>query len=280
MTIDEIYKNLAEDILANGVDSPDRTGTGTLSVFGRQYRYDLSKGFPLLTTKKVHFKSVKGELLWMLSGSTNNNDLLKLGVTIWNEWANPDGDLPHIYGKQWRRWESPELKKTVEEFPPSASNMTHVEIDQIKRVIESIKNNPSDRGHIVSAWNVADLDKMALRPCHCFFQFYVRNGKLSCQLYQRSADFFLGVPFNIASYALLTHIIAKETDLIPGEFIHTFGDLHIYKNHIDQVKTQIQRNPYPPPKVLIKNSLDKMSMDDIELLEYKSHPKIEGKVSV
>lgn len=268
------YHDMLEYILANGVESEDRTGTGTLSVFGYQNRYDLSKGFPLVTTKKVHWKSVVVELLWFLRGDTNVKWLNENGCTIWNEWADEKGDLGPVYGKQWRCWEFME---------PNGSVVSRAWMDQIENVIEQIETNPNDRGIIVSAWNVAKLDEMALRPCHCLFQFYVRNGKLSCQLYQRSADAFLGVPFNIASYALLTHMIAQVCNLEVGEFVHTFGDLHIYKNHIEQVKLQLTREPRPLPLLVLDESIkniDDFKIDDIVISGYDPHPAIKGEVAV
>lgn len=263
------YHELLFYILENGVESEDRTGTGTLSVFGYQNRYDLSKGFPLVMTKRVHWKSVVVELLWFLRGDTNVKWLNDNGCTIWNEWADSKGDLGPIYGYQWRNWRN-------ETFGSSFH-------DQIETAIEQIKNNPNDRGIIVSAWNVADLEEMALRPCHCLFQFYVRNGKLSCQLYQRSADAFLGIPFNIASYALLTHMVAQICNLQAGEFVHTFGDLHIYKNHLPQVALQLTRDPRPLPTLVLNKEItdiDKFTIDDIGLSGYDPHPTIKGDVAV
>ncbi|RIH65663.1 thymidylate synthase [Mariniphaga sediminis] len=261
------YLHLLETILENGVEKKDRTGTGTTSMFGHQMRFDLSKGFPLVTTKKLHLKSIIHELLWFLTGDTNIKYLQENGVRIWNEWADENGDLGHIYGYQWRSWPTPDGKH----------------IDQISNVIDSIKNNPESRRHIVSAWNVGELDKMNLPPCHILFHFYVANGKLSCLLYQRSADVFLGVPFNIASYALLTMMMAQVTDLQPGDFIHTLGDVHIYSNHMEQVKLQLTREPYPLPTMKInpevKNIFD-FTYNDFELSGYQSHPHIKGKVAV
>ncbi len=272
------YHDMLEYILANGVESEDRTGTGTISVFGYQNRYDLSKGFPLVTTKRVHWKSVVVELLWFLRGDTNVKWLNDNGCTIWDEWADYNGDLGPVYGKQWRDWSTwtwlPDDTWFIE---PKGF------IDQIANVIEQIKTNPNDRGIIVSAWNVAELEEMALRPCHCLFQFYVRNGKLSCQLYQRSADAFLGVPFNIASYALLTHMIAQVCDLKVGEFVHTFGDLHIYKNHLEQVKLQLTREPRPLPLLVLNGAIkdiDDFALDDIMISGYDPHPAIKGEVAV
>ena len=261
------YLHLLDTILKNGTEKGDRTGTGTISVFGHQMRFDLSEGFPVVTTKKLHLKSIIHELLWFLSGDTNVRYLQDNGVRIWNEWADENGELGHIYGYQWRSWPTPDGKH----------------IDQISQVIDSIKNNPNSRRHIVSAWNVGELDKMNLPPCHILFQFYVAGGKLSCQLYQRSADVFLGVPFNIASYALLTLMVAQVTGLQPGDFVHTFGDVHIYSNHIEQVKLQLTREPYPLPTMKInpdvKNIFD-FKYDDFELVGYQSHPHIKGKVAV
>lgn len=261
------YLDLLQHILDNGVYKEDRTGTGTISVFGYQTRFDLSKGFPLLTTKKLHLKSIIYELLWFLSGDTNAKTLQDNGVRIWNEWADPDGSLGHIYGYQWRSW--PDYKGGS--------------VDQITEAVETIKHNPDSRRIIVSAWNVADIPNMNLPPCHAFFQFYVANGKLSCQLYQRSADSFLGVPFNIASYALLTMMMAQVTGLEAGDFVHTFGDLHIYTNHIEQVKLQLSREPYPLPQMKInpevKNIFD-FKYNDFELVGYQSHPHIKGEVAV
>lgn len=264
---DQTYHQLLQRVLDEGIESDDRTGTGTLSVFGTQSRYDLTKGFPLLTTKKVHFKSVAVELLWFLSGGCNVNQLHEHGVTIWDEWAGPGGNLGPVYGMQWRQWP----------FDDSES------IDQIWRVIKQIKEDPTSRRLIVSAWNVAALDEMALPPCHLLFQFYVRDGKLSCQLYQRSADLFLGVPFNIASYALLTHMIAQVTGLGVGEFIHTIGDAHIYKNHLDQVKEQLGREGRHAPKLFLNltvKDIDEFTMKDIVMHNYKPHPAIKAPVAV
>ncbi|SHF55238.1 thymidylate synthase [Mariniphaga anaerophila] len=261
------YLNLLETILENGVRKEDRTGTGTISVFGHQMRFPLSEGFPMVTTKKLHLKSIVHELLWFLAGDTNIKYLQDNGVRIWNEWADENGDLGHIYGYQWRSWPTPNGKH----------------IDQIINVVESIKNNPDSRRHLVSAWNVGELDQMNLPPCHILFQFYVADGKLSCQLYQRSADVFLGVPFNIASYALLTLMMAQVTGLEPGDFVHTLGDVHIYLNHIEQVKLQLTREPYSLPTMKInpevKNIFD-FKYDDFELVGYQSHPSIKGKVAV
>lgn len=261
------YLDLLEDVLQQGVEKADRTGTGTISVFGRQMRFDLNAGFPLLTTKKLHLKSIIYELLWFLRGDTNVKYLQEHGVRIWNEWADEEGNLGPIYGEQWRSW-------------PNHAGGT---IDQLAQVIEEIKRNPDSRRLIVSAWNPADLPKMALAPCHCLFQFYVHDGRLSCQLYQRSADLFLGVPFNIASYALLTMMIAQVTDLKLGDFVHTFGDVHIYNNHLEQVKLQLTREPYPLPQLKINphvKDIDQFNYADFELVNYQAHPHIKGIVSV
>jgi thymidylate synthase len=261
------YLELLDHILQNGESKNDRTGTGTLSVFGYQMRFDLSKGFPLVTTKKLHIRSIVYELLWFLSGDTNIRYLNDNGVSIWNEWADNNGDLGPVYGKQWRSWSSP-------------NNET---IDQISNLLVNIRKNPDSRRHIISAWNVSDVEHMALPPCHCLFQFYVSNNKLSCHLYQRSADVFLGVPFNIASYALLTHMIAHVSNLKVGDFIHTFGDAHIYTNHIEQVKIQLQRKPMNLPKIELNNSVNNLfdfQYDDIKIIDYESHPHIKAKVAV
>ncbi|KLN62623.1 thymidylate synthase [Kiloniella spongiae] len=261
------YLDLMKDVLENGTDKGDRTGTGTRSVFGRQIRFDLSQGFPLMTTKKLHLKSVIHELLWFLSGDTNIKYLKDNGVRIWDEWADENGDLGPVYGHQWRSWPTPD----------------GTTVDQITGLMKQIKNNPDSRRHIVSAWNVAEVDNMALPPCHSLFQFYVAEGRLSCQLYQRSADVFLGVPFNIASYALLTCMITQQADLEPGDFVHTFGDAHIYSNHFEQVKTQLQREPLKLPSLRIKRKPDSIfdyTFDDFDILDYEAHPHIAGKVSV
>jgi thymidylate synthase len=261
------YLNLLKHILENGVKKEDRTGTGTISTFGYQMRFNLQEGFPLITTKKIHLKSIIYELLWFLKGDTNVKYLKDNGVRIWNEWADENGDLGHIYGYQWRSW--PDY------------NGGH--IDQITQVLETIKNNPESRRIIVSTWNVADLPNMNLPPCHAFFQFYVIEGKLSCQLYQRSADSFIGVPFNIASYALLTMMMAQVTGLEPGDFVHSFGDLHIYTNHLEQVKIQLSREPYPLPQMKINpnvKSIFGFNYDDFELVNYQAHPHIKGDVAV
>ncbi|HPR61656.1 MAG TPA: thymidylate synthase [Prolixibacteraceae bacterium] len=261
------YLDLLQHVLDNGIRKDDRTGTGTISTFGYQMRFNLQEGFPVVTTKKLHLKSIIHELLWFLKGDTNAKYLQDNGVRIWNEWADEDGDLGHIYGFQWRSW--PDYKGGS--------------VDQITEVVNMIKNNPDSRRIIVSAWNVADLPNMNLPPCHAFFQFYVANGKLSCQLYQRSADSFLGVPFNIASYALLTMMMAQVCDLEPGDFVHTFGDLHIYTNHLEQVKLQLSREPYPLPQMKINpnvKSIFDFKYDDFELVNYQAHPHIKGEVAV
>ena len=261
------YHDLLTRILDEGVGKPDRTGTGTLSVFGHQMRFDLADGFPVVTTKKIHLRSVIAELFWFLRGSTNVEWLRERGVTIWDEWADAAGELGPIYGYQWRSW------------PTAAGG----HIDQIARVVESIRTNPDSRRHIVSAWNVADVDDMALPPCHTLFQFYVADGKLSCQLYQRSADVFLGVPFNIASYALLTHIVAQVTDLQPGDFVHTLGDAHLYTNHIEQARLQLEREPRPLPRLRLnpdRAALDEFDLEDVEVVDYDPHPLIRAPISV
>ena len=261
------YHQMLRHILQNGAVKTDRTGTGTISVFGYQNRYDLSQGFPLVTTKKVHLKSIIHELLWFLAGDTNVRYLQQNGVRIWNEWADPDGNLGHIYGYQWRSWPTPDGRH----------------IDQISEVIDQIRRTPDSRRLIVSAWNVGELDVMNLPPCHAFFQFYVRDGKLSLQLYQRSADSFLGVPFNIASYALLTMMVAQVTGLQPGEFIHTFGDLHLYLNHREQAELLLSRTPRPLPRMLlnpeVKNIFD-FRYGDFTLVGYDPYPAIRAEVSV
>lgn len=259
------YLDLLKKVKDTGKPKGDRTGTGTLSVFGHQMRFDLQESFPLLTTKKIHFKSVAYELLWFLQGETNIKYLKENGVSIWDEWADENGDLGPVYGKQWRKWK--------------AADGMH---DQISQVIEQIKSNPNSRRHIVSAWNVGDIPSMALPPCHILFQFYVQDGKLSCQLYQRSADIFLGVPFNIASYALLTHMIANVCDLEVGDFVHTLGDAHLYTNHLAQAEEQLSRTPLEPPqiKVATKSSIDFYEFEDFELLNYQHHPHIPAIVAV
>ncbi len=261
------FHELMRHVLDHGAKKSDRTGTGTLSVFGYQMRFDLSEGFPLVTTKKLHLKSIIYELLWFISGNTNNQWLKERGVSIWDEWAAPDGDLGPVYGYQWRSWPAP--------------NGQH--IDQIKEIIQTIKTNPDSRRIIVSAWNVADIPKMALAPCHAFFQFYVADGKLSCQLYQRSADIFLGVPFNIASYALLTHMVAQQCNLDVGDFIWTGGDCHLYSNHLEQVELQLSRTPYPLPQLKIHRKPDSIfdyQFEDFEIVGYESHPHIKAPVAV
>ncbi|HRH25254.1 MAG TPA: thymidylate synthase [Candidatus Paceibacterota bacterium] len=261
------YHDLLKHILENGTDKSDRTGTGTRSVFGYQMRFDLQKGFPLLTTKKLHLKSIIYELLWFLAGDTNTKYLKDNGVKIWDEWADENGNLGPVYGKQWRSWEGADGQV----------------VDQISELIEQIKKNPDSRRLIVSAWNVVDLPKMALMPCHCLFQFYVANNKLSCQLFQRSADVFLGVPFNIASYALLTMMIAQVTNMFPGDFVHTFGDVHIYSNHMEQVKLQLSREPFPLPTMLIDPEVKDIfafKYKDFVLKNYQYHPAIKAPVAV
>jgi thymidylate synthase len=261
------YEDFLKHVLENGTKKTDRTGTGTISVFGGQLRFDLAESFPLVTSKKVHWKSVAHELLWFLKGDTNIQYLKDHKIKIWDAWADENGDLGPVYGKQWREWEAPNGKK----------------IDQIQYVLDTLKNNPDSRRIIVNAWNVGELNDMALTPCHCLFQFYVADGKLSCQLYQRSADLFLGVPFNIASYALLTLMIAKEVGLEPGEFIHTFGDAHIYSNHFEQVKEQLSREPRPYPKVKLnpdKKSVFDYLYEDFEVIGYDPHPRISAPIAV
>jgi thymidylate synthase len=261
------YLDLLDHVLKNGTEKSDRTGTGTISVFGYQMRFNLDDGFPVLTTKKLHLKSIIHELLWFISGDTNTNYLIDNSVKIWNEWADREGNLGPVYGYQWRSWPADGGKK----------------IDQLINVINSIKKSPDSRRHIVSAWNVGELDKMALPPCHILFQFYVADGKLSCQLYQRSADIFLGVPFNIASYALFTHMVARVTGLRPGDFVHTLGDAHIYLNHIEQVKLQLSREPYKLPVMEINpevNDILKFRYEDFTLTGYLAHPNIKGDISV
>jgi len=261
------YLELLERVLTHGARKDDRTGTGTLSVFGHQMRFDLAQGFPLLTTKKLHLKSIIHELLWFLRGDTNVGYLRERGVTIWDEWADEHGDLGPVYGAQWRAWAAADGRR----------------IDQISRVVEDIKRNPDSRRLIVSAWNVADIERMALPPCHALFQFYVANGRLSCQLYQRSADIFLGVPFNIASYALLTMMIAHVTGLKYGEFVHTLGDAHLYSNHLDQTRLQLSRTPRAAPTMRLnpeRASLFEFEYDDFELLNYDPHPAIKAPVAV
>jgi len=261
------YLDLMRHVRDNGAERTDRTGTGTLSVFGHQMRFDLNAGFPLVTTKKIHMKSVIYELLWFLRGDTNIKYLNDNGVSIWNEWADSDGDLGPVYGHQWRSWPAPDGSR----------------IDQIRNLLDQIQNRPDSRRLIVSAWNVADVDTMALPPCHCLFQFYVADGKLSCQLYQRSADIFLGVPFNIASYALLTMMVAQVANLEVGEFIHTFGDAHLYLNHLEQADAQLERTPYPLPQLTLNPDVDDLfafDYDDFKLDGYRFHPHIPAKVAV
>jgi len=259
------YLDLLKKVKDSGKPKGDRTGTGTLSIFGHQMRFNLQESFPLLTTKKIHFKSVAYELLWFLKGDTNIKYLKDNGVSIWDEWADENGNLGPVYGKQWRKWKSEDIF-----------------YDQIESVIKQIKNNPNSRRHIVSAWNVADIPSMALAPCHILFQFYVQDGKLSCQLYQRSADVFLGVPFNIASYALLTHMIANTCDLEVGDFVHTLGDAHLYNNHLDQAEEQLSRSPLKAPQIKVakKDSIDKYVFEDFELIDYQHHPHIPAVVAV
>ena len=261
------YLDLLARIRKTGARKDDRTNTGTLSIFGHQMRFDLAEGFPLVTTKKLHVKSIIHELLWFLQGSTNVRYLNEHGVTIWDEWADENGDLGPVYGRQWRSWPTPDGRH----------------IDQIGKVIESLKRDPDSRRHIVSAWNAGELDKMALSPCHCLFQFYVAEGRLSCQLYQRSADVFLGAPFNIASYALLTEMVAQVTGLEPGEFVHTFGDAHLYLTHLDQADEQLKRIPRAPPRMEINpevRSLFDFAYEDFKLVGYEPHPAISAKVAV
>jgi thymidylate synthase len=260
------YLDLLDHVLTSGTRKGDRTGTGTLSVFGYQLRFDLAAGFPLLTTKKIHLKSVVGELLWFLRGDTNVKWLQDNGITIWDEWADAEGELGPVYGYQWRSWPTPDGRH----------------VDQIAQVIEQIKNNPDSRRHIVNAWNVADIDRMALPPCHTMFQFYVADGRLSCQLYQRSADVFLGVPFNIASYALLTHMVAQVTGLEAGDFVHTLGDAHLYLNHLEQAKLQLTRDPRPLPTLRLthRESIDAYEIADVVLEGYDPHPSIKAPIAV
>jgi thymidylate synthase len=261
------YLQLLRHIREHGVRKTDRTGTGTLSVFGYQARFDLAQGFPLVTTKKLHLKSIVYELLWFLKGDTNVKYLRDHGVTIWDEWADEHGELGPIYGKQWRSWEAPDGKS----------------IDQISRTVDLIRRNPDSRRIIVNAWNVGELEQMSLTPCHAMFQFWVGDGKLSCQLYQRSADVFLGVPFNIASYALLTHMFAQQCDLQPGEFIWTGGDCHLYLNHLEQADEQLQRTPYPPPRLAIKRkppSIFEYQYEDFQILDYQAHPSIKAPIAI
>lgn len=261
------YLDLIRHVQAHGTRKDDRTGTGTISVFGHQMRFDLARGFPLVTTKKLHLKSIIHELLWFLSGDTNIKYLKDNGVSIWDEWADDNGDLGHVYGYQWRNWPTPDGRH----------------IDQISQVIEQIRNTPDSRRLIVSAWNVGEIETMALPPCHAFFQFYVADGRLSCQLYQRSADIFLGVPFNIASYALLTMMIAQVCDLKVGEFVHTLGDAHLYLNHLEQAELQLSRTPYTLPQMLLNpdvTSIFDFKFDDFQLINYEAHPHIKAAVAV
>ncbi|HEY6940736.1 thymidylate synthase [Dokdonella sp.] len=261
------YLELLRHVLDHGADKADRTGTGTRSVFGWQMRYDLAEGFPLVTTKKLHLKSIVHELIWFLRGETNVRYLRQNGVTIWDEWADADGELGPVYGKQWRSWSAPDGRT----------------IDQIAWVVDEIRRNPDSRRLIVSAWNVADLPRMALQPCHTMFQFYVANGRLSCQLYQRSGDIFLGVPFNIASYALLTHMVAQVTGLEPGDFVHTLGDAHLYSNHFEQAREQLAREPRPLPKLVLNpdvRSLFDFRYEDVAIAGYAPHPAIKAPVAV
>ena len=261
------YLDLMRHVLKNGHDKADRTGTGTRSVFGWQMRFDLADGFPMVTTKKLHLKSIVHELLWFLQGDTNIRYLQENGVRIWDEWADENGDLGPVYGKQWRRWETPDGRL----------------IDQISQLVHSLKHNPDSRRHIVSAWNPGDVDSMALPPCHCLFQFYVANGKLSCQLYQRSADIFLGVPFNIASYALLTHMVARVCSLEVGDFVHTLGDAHLYANHLEQARLQLTRTPMSLPSLRLNpgvRAIDAFRFDDITIDAYQSHPSIKAPIAV
>ena len=261
------YLTLLEHILENGVKKSDRTGTGTFSTFGYQMRFDLTEGFPMLTTKKLHLKSIIHELLWFIKGDTNVKYLQENGVKIWDAWADENGELGPVYGKQWRNWIKPNGKS----------------VDQLMRAIDLIKNNPDSRRIIINSWNAGELDEMALTPCHCLFQFYVADGKLSCQLYQRSADTFLGVPFNIASYALFTMMVAQVCNLQVGEFIHSFGDVHLYTNHIEQAKLQLTREPRPMPKMIINSEVNDIldfTYEDFSLIDYDPHPHIKAKVSV
>lgn len=261
------YLDLMKDILDHGSRKTDRTGTGTISVFGRQLRFDLSEGFPLITTKKLHLRSIIYELLWFLKGATNIQYLKDNGVSIWDEWADEHGELGPVYGHQWRSWPAPDGRS----------------IDQISQVINQIKQKPDSRRHIVTAWNPAEVDKMALPPCHALFQFYVADGKLSCQLYQRSADYFLGVPFNIASYALLTYMFAQQCDLQPGDFVWTGGDVHLYANHLEQANLQLSRQPYALPQLNIRRKPDSIfdyKFEDFEILNYQAHPSIKAPIAV
>ncbi len=261
------YLDLLDLVLQQGIERDDRTGTGTKSIFGHQMRFDLGQGFPVLTTKKLHLKSIIHELLWFLKGETNIAYLKEHGVSIWDEWADENGELGPVYGSQWRSWPTPEGRK----------------IDQIALLVQALKNNPHSRRHVVSAWNPAQVEDMALPPCHCLFQFYVADGKLSCQLYQRSADVFLGVPFNIASYALLTLMLAQVTQLEPGDFVHTFGDVHLYLNHVEQAKTQLSRQPKTLPTMKLNEAVTDLfafKYEDFELLDYQPDPHIKAPVAV
>lgn len=266
-TLMQQYLNLLQDLLDNGTKKTDRTGTGTFSVFGRQLRFDLSQGFPVVTTKKLHLRSIIYELLWFLRGDTNIKYLKDNGVSIWDEWADENGNLGPVYGSQWRSWPTPDGRH----------------IDQISQVLQQIKSTPDSRRHIVTAWNPAEVDKMALPPCHALFQFYVADGRLSCQLYQRSADYFLGVPFNIASYALLTEMVAQQCNLKHGEFIWTGGDVHLYSNHLEQAQLQLTRKPFGLPKLVIRrkpDSLFEYQFEDFEIVDYQSHPSIKAPIAV
>ncbi|MFV0406725.1 MAG: thymidylate synthase [Propioniciclava sp.] len=261
------YLDLLQHILDTGVEKSDRTGTGTLSVFGHQLRFDLAEGFPLLTTKKLHTRSIFGELLWFLRGDTNVGWLHQNRITIWDEWADENGDLGPVYGSQWRSWPAPDGRH----------------IDQLAQVVDQLRTDPDSRRHVVVAWNPAQLDQMALPPCHMMFQFYVADGRLSCQMYQRSADVFLGVPFNIASYALLTHMVAQVVGLAPGDFVHTLGDTHLYLNHLDQAREQLTRTPHPLPQLRLNpavTSVDAFELADIEIVNYEPHPSIKAPISV
>lgn len=261
------YLDLLQHVLSTGTEKSDRTGTGTLSTFGYQMRFDLTDGFPALTTKRLHLRSIIGELMWFLRGDTNVRWLQERGISIWDEWADAQGDLGPVYGHQWRSWPTPDGRH----------------IDQIAAVVSSIRANPDSRRHLVSAWNVADVDQMALPPCHTLFQFYVADGRLSCQLYQRSADVFLGVPFNIASYALLTHMVAQVTGLRVGDFVHTLGDAHLYLNHLDQARLQLTRDPRPLPSLRLnpeRTALDEFDLGDVELVGYDAHPSIKAPIAV
>ena len=264
--LEKPYLDLLADILANGVDRPDRTGVGTRGVFGRQMRFDLSRGFPLLTTKTLHRRSIVVELIWFLRGETNVRWLQERGVSIWDEWADAEGELGPVYGRQWRSWAAPDGRV----------------IDQMAALVEGLKRSPESRRHIVTAWNPADVDDMALPPCHCLFQFHVANGRLSCQLYQRSADVFLGVPFNIASYALLTHMVAAVTGLEAGDFVHTLGDAHLYLNHLDQAREQLTRTPLPPPRLELapRDDLFAFEPGDVKFRGYNAHPAISAPIAV